>query len=275
MAQPKRRRIPDDPDEFRQSLGDHLDELRTRIIRVVIFLAAAWLAGWYLEPFLYDTLQGAIKANLKASGHQFVYLEVFRNALDPFMLQLRLSFMIGAILTAPFATLQAWGFVKPGLKPKERKPFARAAPWAAALFIVGATFSLLILPNVVRWFASYMDNFPHTELHQEPGMMVFFTLKMMLAFGFGFQLPLVVFIIGKLGLVTPETLMKNWRQCTVGIFTMSMIITPSNDVGSMLMMAIPLSVLFAASVQVLNWSIKRDKKLSLKQPPDVDELGDQ
>ena len=81
--------------------------------------------------------------------------------------------------------------------------------------------------------------------------MVFFILKMMLAFGIGFQLPLLVFVLGKLGLVGPDTMVQYWRQATALIFVASAILTPSSDAFSMLMMAVPLTLLFLLSIMAV------------------------
>jgi sec-independent protein translocase protein TatC len=128
------------------------------------------------------------------------------------------------------------------------------------LFALGVTFCWIILPSAFTWFIGYVFEFPGTAIYQEPGMMVFFILKMLLAFGMGFQLPLIVFLLGKIGLLTPETLTTYWRQSTVFIFVASAIITPSNDVFSMLMMAIPLSILFIISIWALKFTSRRKPK---------------
>jgi sec-independent protein translocase protein TatC len=195
------------------------------------------------------------------------YKEVFRNATEPFMLKFRLSFLIGLILAFPFIVLQLWGFVEPGLRPHESRPIKRLAPVSVLLFAMGVFFCWFILPSAFRWFVGYLAEFPGTSLYQEPGTLVFFVLKMLLAFGFGFQLPLVVFLLGKVGLLEPGTLMKYWRQAAVAIFTLSAIVTPSNDAFSMLMMAVPLTVLFAVSV----WAIRITSR---KRPTEPDERSE-
>lgn len=252
--------VPDDPDDFKATLVEHIDELRTRIIRIVILLMVGWVFGWFAQPKAYDFLNKLVTKQVTAPrpGHTpFDYKEVFSNATDAFMLKLKLSFMLGLIVVAPFCIMQLWGFIKPGLKASERKPVVRLAPFSVLLFFMGAAFCFLIIPQAISWFASYMEEFPGTALYQEPGKMVFFILKMELAFGLAFQLPLIVFLLGSLGILTPETLLQYWRQSAVSIFIVSMIITPSNDPGSMLMMAIPLCFLFMISVYLVKWTTKK------------------
>ncbi len=262
VARNKRNDVPDDPEEFRATLVEHLDELRVRVVRIVALLMVGWVVGWFVQPPAYEYLNKLVTAQVTRPrpGHlPFQYVEAFGNATDAFMLKFKLSFLLGLILVLPFCVVQLWGFVKPGLKPAERKPVGRLAPFSVLLFFMGAGFCFLIIPSAIAWFTSYMEEFPGTALFQEPGKMVFFVLKMELAFGLAFQLPLVVFLLGSVGILTPETLLQYWRQSAVSIFILSMIVTPSNDAFSMLMMAIPLCFLFMISVFLVKWTTKKRK----------------
>jgi sec-independent protein translocase protein TatC len=187
------------------------------------------------------------------------YQPVFSNLMQPFMLKLRLAFFIGLGLVFPFLVLQAWGFVAPGLKPGEKKPIRMMAPFSVVLFAVGCVFCWLILPNAYRFFTGYIADFPGTHLYQDPAAMVFFTVKMLIAFGLGFQLPLLVFVLGKAGILTPETMMEHWRQAVVFIFILSAVLTPTGDVLSLSMMAVPLTLLFVVSVYAVKATTKKSK----------------
>ncbi len=249
-----------DPDEFQASFVDHLEELRTRIIRCVLVIAAAWVLGWFLQPYFYGAVDRMARHSIVPhlpKGTEFK--EVFSNATDPFMLKMRLSFSIGLFFAIPFVVRQVWGFVAPGLRPSEQAPFRKLAPWTIVLFLAGAGMSLLVLPSALVWFTSYLDEYPNTSLYQGAGTLSYFVIKMMTAFGIGFQLPLVVFVLGMLNLLTADTLVKYWRHSATFIFIASAIITPSNDPFSMLMMAIPLTALFMGSVYAV-------KRLQSKRP---------
>lgn len=255
---PKRRLLPrrsssGDPEEFRASLGEHLEELRQRIIRIVLLLAAGWIVGWFLQPSVYQELSSlAVKSLDIPKGVEFK--ETFRSFADPFMLKLRVSFAIGLVLVFPFVVLQLWGFISPGLKPSEKAPFKVIAPISVFLFALGAFFCWIIMPSAMNWFVSYLEEFQGTSLYQEPGTLVFFILKMMLAFGVGFQLPLIVYFLARIGILGSDTLTKYWRQSTVIIFFGSAILTPSNDMFSMLMMAVPLTLLFFVSIAAVRFT---------------------
>jgi sec-independent protein translocase protein TatC len=252
---PKRR--VSDPDEFRASLVEHLEELRIRIFRIVILLVIGWVIGWFAEPWIYDQLNSLVKPHLAKLPD---YKEPFRSFTDPFMLKLKLSFFIGLIVVLPFCVLQVWGFVEPGLKENERRPLQIVAPLSVLLFVIGAGFCWLILPSAFIWFMSYVEDFPGTVLYPEPGTMVFFILKMLLAFGLGFQLPLLVYFLAKIGLLSQDALKTYWRQATVFIFFGAAIITPSNDIFSMLMMAVPLTLLFFISMWAVQISAKKRER---------------
>jgi sec-independent protein translocase protein TatC len=252
---------PEDPEDFRATLVEHLEELRTRIFRSFFVLGIAWLAGWFIEPYAFDIINKTIEKPIRANLPKGVdFKPVFTNSTEPFMLQLRLSFTIGLILAVPFIIHQLWRFIAPGLKPDERKPIMRLGPAASFLFILGATFAYAILGLAQGWFAGFLYSFPGASLYQDPGKLVDFSLKMILAFGAGFELPLVVWVLGALNLLSGDVLMKNWRQGATVIFVLAAIVTPSNDPTSMLMMAIPLTLLFILSVYAVRFTQKRQKR---------------
>jgi len=256
-----RLKLPDDPDQFRATLVEHLEELRTRIVRRAGIIAICWLGGWFAEPFAFGWLSNLIVTNITKVVGPDKFKIIFDNFTAPFMLKLQLSFLLGMIVATPFVVMQLWGFIRPGLKPNERKPLERVAPFSIVLFGMGVGFCVAILGPCTRWFASYLQDFPNTVLYQDPKAMITFVLKMMIAFGLGFQLPLVVWGLGALNLLSAETLIKYWRHAAVAIFFLAAAFTPSNDAFSMLMMAIPMVLLFMISV----WAVKLTQRKQKQQ----------
>ena len=268
----ERRKFTGDPEDYRLSLIEHLEELRDRIIRSMFIICFGWTIGWFAEPRLYKYLDDLTVAAVKSTipkGTEFK--EVFHNIPEMFMLKLKLSFMVGVILAFPFLVLQLWGFIMPALKPREQAPLKRLAPVSVILFLTGVVFAWLILPSCIHWFATYLEEFPGTSLYQDAGSMVFLVLKLLAAFGVSFQLPLIVYILGELELLSAETLIKYWRQSATAIFVVAMIVTPSQDPMTMLMMAIPLVFLFMGSVYVVRISQNRKKKKAKLLNPDEPE----
>jgi len=252
-----------DPEEFRATLVEHLEELRTRIIRVAWMLAIGFfLAYYWVEPGLYKYLNQMIDRSIVPilAAQHIEYRTVFHTVTEAFMLQVKLSFLVDLIVVFPFAILQAWGFVAPALKPNEKRPFKVIAPFSVVLFATGVGFGWWLTPNALRWFTSYIENFPGVSLFQDAGLLVFFVLKMLLAFGLSFELPLIVYGLGAIGLLQSNTLLRYWRQSTVVIFIVAAIVTPSNDPFTMLMMALPLCVLFMISVYAVKFTQRKKKR---------------
>jgi sec-independent protein translocase protein TatC len=258
----KKRNSPEDPEEFRLTLVEHLEELRTRVMRSLAIVVAGWIIGWFLEKPLYDHLNDMIQKTVQPImlAKHIDFKNIFTNATEPFMLKFKLSMIIGIILAFPFLILELWAFIEPALKPSERKPFKIAAPLSFVLFVTGATACWFIIPNAIGWFATYIEEFPGAGLYQNVPDLIFFTMKLLLAFGIGFQLPLIVYALNALGLLEAETLSKHWRKATFGVFAAAMIVTPSNDFFTMLSMAIPVSILFIITILVVKVASKKRNK---------------
>lgn len=256
-----RRDFSGDPDEFRLTLVEHLEELRDRVIRSLLILGVFWVGAWYATETVYEYLEASITRSILAGlppGHEFK--QVMSNMADAFFLHFRLSFALALIPAIPLIVLQLWAFIAPGLRPSEQRPFRALAPWSLVLFAMGAGFAWFITPMALTWFVSYFGEFRGVALHQQAGTMTFFILKMLAAFGIAFQLPLVVYVLGALELLSAETLIKYWRQSAVGIFVVAMLITPSNDPASMITMAIPLVILFSISVYAVKVMQRKRQK---------------
>lgn len=255
---PKPRSFSGDPEEFRATLGEHLEELRGRIIRAAVALTIGSVIGWFLYPPVLNVFRGVIN---RAAAHSKVKIDwTFIDITQPFMLHFKMALYIGLVLALPFVVGEIWGFVKPGLKPHEIRPFRIIVPISFALFAVGVSVGFIILDPTFQWFLSFTAETPGFGLIQQPSELIFFSVKMLLAFGLGFQLPLVVFFLTKIGLVSPQFLMRYWKQSTVGVFVVAMIVTPSGDPFSMLAMAIPMSALFFASVLAANMTSRNKRE---------------
>lgn len=255
LAKPgsKRNSRRDDPDEFRATLGEHLEELRVRVMRSIGVLAGGCVIGWFLAMPVYRALSHVVQANIPKGVN---YQEPFTSITQPFMLQLKLSFYISLTLTIPYLVWELWGFVAPGLRANEKRPIKALAPFSLLLFLFGCGLGWLSLPAAFRWFAGFFASFPGTSLYQEPGTMVFLIVKLVLAFGVGFQLPVVTFFLTKVGVISPGTISQYWRQAILGVITLSAILTPSGDPFTLAAMATPLTVLFFGSVYAARLSGK-------------------
>jgi sec-independent protein translocase protein TatC len=177
---------------------------------------------------------------------------VFHDFTGPFMLRIHLSGIAGLIVAAPFIIIEVWGFVAPALTPTERRPFQLVAPFAVLLFFCGVGLAYAIMPLCVRWFLSFLPDYPNAILLQDPQNYVLFFAKVVLAFGLVFQLPIVLLALAKFGLVRSKTLVVYWRYIIVGITIAAMLISPSADPTSMMLLAVPMALLFGVSI----WLVK-------------------
>jgi sec-independent protein translocase protein TatC len=227
-------------------LWEHLSELRSRIFRCLIYLAVGAIVCW----FLYPSLQRLIQAPLRGVVEKYHIQFVFRHITGPFMLKLQVSIIGGLILALPFLTFELWGFLAPGLTREERKGFYFVIPLSLFFFFLGVATAYFILPSAFGYFASFLvaDDKVLSTIYQDPVLYWSFVMKMILAFGIVFQLPVVLMFLAWIGLVTTTLLKKNWRHAIVGCSVVAAVATPSNDAPSMIMMAVPLIILYFASI---------------------------
>ena len=148
----------------------------------------------------------------------------------------------------PLVVLELWGFIAPALTPAEKRGVHFVAPLSVLLFVLGVTCAYFVLPMAVTWFLSYLSDFPNTILLQNPLTYTVFVVKLLLVFGLLFELPVVLMFLGKIGIINSALMIQYWRQIAVGLFTLAMVVAPSNDPGTMLALAIPLTLLFFGSI---------------------------
>lgn len=258
-----KRNSSEDPEEFRATLGEHLDELRSRIIRIVMFLVGATVVAWFVAIPVYDFINKVVS---KSIPKWLTYQEVFHSFTGPFMLQLRMSVALAIAASLPFALYQLWMFVRPGLKKSERRPIRILFPVSFLLFALGGFLGWMMVSPTVGWFCSFFRDFKGSALMQEQGTMVFLIIKLLMAFGIGFQLPIVTFLLTKTGIVPAESLMKSWKHSTAAIFILAMILTPSGDPLTMIAMAVPVTVLFFGSILAVKITDKDKGRLSVDHP---------
>ncbi|HEY3331334.1 MAG TPA: twin-arginine translocase subunit TatC [Capsulimonadaceae bacterium] len=245
-------------DEKRAELTEHLSELRSRIIRSFLYIVAGAMLVYGFYGPLFHAISYPLQAGLKeigthtANGMPFpAGTLVFPDFTAPFVLRIHLSMIGGLIAAVPFITLEVWGFVVPALTPRERKPFQLMAPFAIFLFVCGLALGFAIMPACVHWFLSFLDDYPNAILLQDPQNYILFLAKVLLAFGLLFQLPVILVALGKFGIVKSWMLTKYWRYIVVGITVLAMLVSPSADPTSMVVLAVPLVLLFFMSIALV------------------------
>lgn len=228
-------------------ITEHLDELRTRIIRSLVAICIGWVAGYLLFPVVYHLMSLPLEEPLRQVEGRTVFLHF----ADPFFLRLKLSLVVGIMLAAPYVTFQIWAFVAPGLTRNERRVVKMFIPFSGLLFVMGVVLGYLFLPAAIRWFLSYLADYGNATLLQNPLSYVLLSVKILLAFGLSFQLPIVLIILAKLGLVSSKRLLAYWRHATVVIFMLAAVITPTNDPLSLMVLALPMLLLYFLTIGVV------------------------
>lgn len=174
---------------------------------------------------------------------------------EPFMFRIQVCAIAGLVLAAPLITLELWGFVSPALTPEERRPILWVAPMSIVLFAAGVTATYLILPTTLGYLVKFLP--PGAELRPSVSQSLIFVVKMFLAFGLLFELPVVLLFLGKVGIVTSGTLVSYWRQAVVIIAVLAAVLTPSGDFFTMLVMAIPVIFLYLLSIGLVRMVERR------------------
>lgn len=248
---------PDDPEAHRATLVEHLDELRARIMRSLLLVAAGWVVGWFLQDPVFYYLEGFLTDPKVVPSGVKAPIFIFTDLTQPFFLKLKLSFIIGLIISGPVVIWQLWGFVKPALKKHEKKALRKVVPFSIFLFLLGVAGAIVILKPAVRWFMGFLIDFAGADLMQTPGSFTTFVLKMILAFGIGFQLPVVVWFLSKIGLLTSEILFKQWRIALVAIVGMVFMLTPGGDLFSNVMLGVPLLLMYFITIFVIRFGERK------------------
>ncbi|MBC7804999.1 MAG: twin-arginine translocase subunit TatC [Akkermansiaceae bacterium] len=230
--------------EAQMELVEHLAELRTRLFRAALYLIVGMILAYSFFDPIFALFSYPLQPILEKTSSQYMFTSV----VDPFLLQMQVSFIAGITIAFPFITLELWGFVEPALTPEERKPIAFLAPFSILLFLAGIATAYASLPACYGWMAGFLNNIDNVVLNQDPKAYILLTAKIMLAFGIGFELPVVLLFLARIGIINAELMTKYWRQATVAIFVAAATLTPSNDPLTMLMMAVPMAGLYLLSI---------------------------
>ncbi len=234
-------------------LTEHLAELRTRIIWSSVSVILCAVVCWFLYDRIFALLTAPVAHQLKRTGTKFLFTSI----AQPFMIRLQIALLSGLIAASPFVTLQIFLFVAPGLTAEEKRPLRWMIPLSALLFAAGVFMCYKILPTGISWFLSYVPP-DVAELRPDVSQTLMFILKMMLAFGISFQLPIVMVLLGKLGVVDAKMMASYWRYALVGIAVVAAVATPSGDALTMLMLAAPLAALYAFSILLVKLTQPKD-----------------
>ncbi|WP_420842836.1 twin-arginine translocase subunit TatC [Desulfovibrio mangrovi] len=225
------------------TLVQHLDELRKRLKHVAIAAIIGCLACYGFAEELFNLLVAPM-VQFMPENSSFI----FTAPQEAFLTYLKVAALAGVFLTSPYIFYQVWAFVAPGLYEEERKYIIPVALSSALFFIGGASFGyFIVFPAAFEFFMSF--NNEHIQAMLKLDEYLSFSIKLLLAFGFVFEMPLFSLVLSRIGLVTADMMRKFRRFAVLGAFILGAILTPP-DVFSQLLMAGPLLVLYELSIIV-------------------------
>jgi sec-independent protein translocase protein TatC len=222
---------------------DHLEELRSRILRALVVIIVGFGAGlWIVQRFQFVSLLKEPIAPYLTDGRL-----TFLSPTEPVMIVLKLSFLIGLVLSSPFLLSQLWGFLSPALYEKERRAFVPALIVGSLLFIVGAVLGyVFVVPQALRVLFSFQSEALQPMITYDAYFG--FVMQILIGLGLSFEIPLVITILAAFGLVTPAALSRFRRFEVVLAFAAGALLSPGADVLSMLMMTVPILLLYEIGV---------------------------
>jgi sec-independent protein translocase protein TatC len=229
----------------RFTLFEHLDELRKRLMWAIIALAAGVIVAAVFNSLVFDLLLYPLKQvpNLDPAAYK---LTTFSPA-EPFMTSLKIWVVVGILLAAPFLIWQMWAYVGPAFTSTEKRYFYPVVIATTALFLGGVVFGyLVVLPKGLQFLLGFgSGNF---NIQNRASDYFTFVALFVLAFGAVFEMPVVLVLLAKVGVIDDRFLRKNRRYAILINAIVAAVITPSQDAFSMLAMFIPLVILYEISI---------------------------
>jgi sec-independent protein translocase protein TatC len=244
------------------SFLEHLEELRRRLMYSIISVVIGFFACWNYAEKIVGWMQAPIMEALKRNGmpQTLVYL----NPTDPFNLYLKIAALAGLFVTSPFVLYQLWMFISPGLYRNEKKYVVPFMVSTVFLFLSGGYFGYkLVYPAALDFLIGYGKQFqPMITIHEYVDLF----LTVILGLGVVFEMPILVFFLALMGVVTAGWMWRNIRYSILVIFIIAAILTPTTDILNMCIFAAPMVGLYIASIGIAyivhpkQRKARRDKK---------------
>ncbi|GHG52487.1 Sec-independent protein translocase protein TatC [Flavimobilis marinus] len=234
------------PRDGRMPLREHLVELRRRLVLAAVGVAAGAVVGWFIYQPIFEVLQEPL-LDVAAERGTTVALN-FAGAMTALDMQLKMSVFLGVLVSSPWWLYQLWAYITPGLTRRERLYSVGFVAAAVPLFLAGAAVAWWVLPRAVVLLVEFV---PQGALNiQDAQGYLGFVMRIVLAFGIAFLLPVVMVALNLVGLVRARTYLRAWRWAVVAAFTFSAMMTPTADVLTMFALAMPICGLYAIAVGV-------------------------
>ena len=254
-------------EEMKMSFWGHLTELRKRIVYSVIAIGIGFIACFsYSEEILGFLLLPLNSAMTFHAAFPFFHFEpnktnqdlYFTTLTEPIMSHLKIGFIAGIMVMVPVILYQVWKFISPGLLPRERKYAGQFVFFATVSFFAGVLFCFfLLLPFAVQFLITYKTE--HLKAIIKLSDYIDFTLKFMLGAGAVFELPLVMIILGRMGILSADVLSRFRKYAFLVSFIIGGIVTPTPDVFNMTLMSLPIYFLYELGILGVRFFGKKRK----------------
>jgi len=245
----------------------HLRELRRRLMIAggVYVLGVAILMNWSAPVF--NFMAAPLLAALPAGTPM-----IFLGAPDVFFTYLKIALLGSLFLTSPITFYQVWAFIAPGLYRHERRLFSFSVAGSVLLFVIGGAFAYyIVFPLVFQFFLGFATD----QIHAMPAVREYLSLfmKLLFAFGLSFEIPIILVLVTRLGLTTPDRLAGQRRYVIVWAFIAAAILTPP-DIISQVLLALPILVLFEIGLVLARAGQKSEDELVVEPGSDNGEEGE-
>ena len=225
---------------------EHLEELRRRIIYCIIAVSIGFFACWGYADRIYEIMQKPIMVALEHNGmsEKLVYL----NPTEPFNMYLKVAALAGLFVTSPFVLYQVWAFISPGLYRNEKRYVMPFMFSTVGLFIAGGIFGYkLVYPQALEFLIGYGKQFqPMITIGEYTDLF----LTIIIGMGVIFEMPILVFFLSLMGIVTAGWMWRNLRYSILVIFIIAAILTPTTDILNMCIFAAPMVALYVFSIAI-------------------------
>ena len=236
------------------SLVEHLAELRHRIVVSLILVAVISVFAFPFAP--------RMLAILKAPSSGVIGKLVFFNPAEAFLIHIKIAFFTGLVLSLPVLLYQLWAFISPAIENKTKRHGILFLVSSLGAFIFGAAFGFLVLlPTALKFLLSFSADTLEPVI--SASSYIFFVLGVTLGCGLVFEMPVLTFLLSKIGVINHRILRKAWKYALILIFIIAAVITPTPDVFNMTILAIPMLFLYELSIWVSKFSGRKVRHKAL------------